>query len=241
MIISSTTALPAFRALRSETDKGVKVKNTVIIKANKYGLQVNLDPDIPFPELLADVRDKFKETAKFWGDAKMVLTLDGRKLSGSEELKIVNSITENSDIEVVCLVDPDGRRIDDCEQALTEKLMELAARTGEFFKGTIRSGESIDSEASIVIIGDVNKGAKVSAGGSVIVLGSLKGEAWAGCGGNDNCAVVAFDMEPSKVKIGDLFLEKFPRKKGPKVISIKSGRIVCEQVQKSFLTALDFI
>ncbi len=213
----------------------------MIIKANKYGLQVNLDPDIPFPQLIEDVSERFRETAKFWGEAKMVLTLDGRKLSGSEELKLVNSITENSDIEVVCLVDPDGRRIEDCEQALTEKLMELAARTGEFFKGTVRSGESIESEASIVIIGDVNKGAKVSAQGSVIVLGSLKGEAWAGCGGNEDCAIVAFDMEPSKVKIADLFLEKVPRKKGPKVVSIKAGKIICTQVQKSFLAALDFI
>ncbi len=223
------------------TDKGATVKNTVVIKANKYGLQVNLDSDIPFPELLDNVKDKFKETAKFWGDAQMVLTLDGRKLSGSEELKLVNAITENSGVQVVCLVDPDGRRIEDCEQALTEKLMELSARTGEFFKGTIRTGESYESDASLVVIGDVNSGAKVTARGSVIVLGSLQGEAWAGYGGNEDCAVVAFDMEPSRVRIADLSLEKFPHKKKPGVISIKTGKITCEQIQKSFLSALSFI
>ncbi len=40
----------------------------------------------------------------------MTLTLEGRDLTPEEEYRIVQTITENSDIEVLCLLDTDGNR-----------------------------------------------------------------------------------------------------------------------------------
>ncbi len=40
--------------------------NTVVIKGNKSGLTVYLDPAPAFQEILSDVADKFRESAKFW-------------------------------------------------------------------------------------------------------------------------------------------------------------------------------
>ena len=58
--------------------------HSVIIKCNKYGLIVILDKDLPFEELLKDIEDKFKESAKFFKNAKMAMTIRGRVLSQSE-------------------------------------------------------------------------------------------------------------------------------------------------------------
>lgn len=48
--------------------------------------------------------------------------------------------------------------------------MELTARTGQFYKGNLSRGDLLESDASIVIIGDVERGARVSARGNIVVL-----------------------------------------------------------------------
>lgn len=221
------------------------MRNTVVIKGNKAGMTVFLDRNIPFDQLLEDVKEKFKETAKFWGSAQMTLTLEGRDLTAEEEFRIVNTITENSSIEVLCLLDADANRIERCEKALNEKLMELSSHTGQFYKGNLRNGDVLESEASIVVIGDVEKGARVLAKGNVIILGTLRGTVCAGVTGNRNAVVVAFEMAPVQVRIADLTLERSdksrPMGRGPVMILVENGRICSEPIKKSFLNALNFI
>lgn len=221
------------------------MRNAVVIKGNKAGMSVYLDPELPFEELLQAVENKFKETARFWGTAQMTLTLEGRSLTADEEFQIVNTITENSSIEILCLIDSDANRIERCEKALNEKLMELSSNTGQFYKGNLRAGDVLESEASIVIIGDVEKGARVAAKGNVIVLGSLKGAVFAGAAGNLNAVVVAFEMAPNQVKISDLNFQKAERGKllgrGPMMILVENGRICSEPIKKNFFSSLNFI
>ena len=73
-----------------------------------------------------------------------------------------------------------------------------------FYKGTLRSGQVFESDGSVVVLGDVNPGGKVVAKGSVIVLGSLKGNIFAGVDGNENAFVVALEMSPMQIKIGEI-------------------------------------
>ena len=221
------------------------MRNAVVIKGNKSGMTVYLDPALSFEELLAAVETKFRETARFWGAVQMTLTFEGRSLTADEEFQLVNTITEHSEIEIMCLIDSDANRIQRCEKALNEKLMELSGNTGQFFKGTLRAGDVLESEASIVIIGDVEKGAKVAAKGNIIVLGSLKGTAFAGIAGNTNAVIVAIEMAPHQVKISDLCLQKATKGKllgrGPMMIHVEQGQICSEMIKKNFFSSLNFI
>ena len=221
------------------------MRNAVVIKGNKAGMTVYLDPELSFSELLQAVEKKFKETARFWGAAQMTLTLEGRALTADEEFQLVNTITEHSDLEILCLIDADANRIERCEKALNEKLMELSSCTGQFYKGTLSRGDVLESESSIVIIGNVEKGARVAAKGNIIVLGCLKGTAMAGMSGNSNAVVVALEMAPHQVKIADYLLQKTPRGKllgrGPMMISVENDRIYSEQIKKNFFSSLNFI
>ena len=151
--------------------------NAVVIKSSKAGMTVILDPGLPFDELLEAIAKKFSESARFWGSVQMTLTLEGRSLTAAEEFEIVDTITRNSQIEILCLLDTDAERIERCEKALNDKLMELSSQTGQFYRGTLRRGDCLESEASIIIIGDVEHGARVTAKGNVIILGDLKGTA----------------------------------------------------------------
>ena len=166
-------------------------------------------------------------------------------LTPEEEYRVVQTITENSDIEVLCLLDTDGNRTRKCEKALNERLMELSSLTGQFYKGNLRDGDELESEASIVVIGDVEKGAKVSAKGNIIILGALRGAAHAGICGNEDAVIVAFEMAPISVRIAGLSLKKAEKGRhlgrGPMMILSENGKVVEEPIKKSFLSALNFI
>ena len=134
------------------------MKSTVVIKGNKSGMTVILDPEVAYETLLLDIASKFEESAKFWGSAQMTLTLAGRPLTPEQEFEIVNVITEHSQIEILCLVDQDINRIRRCERALKNRLMELSSNTGQFFRGNLKAGELLETETSLVVIGDVERG-----------------------------------------------------------------------------------
>ncbi len=219
--------------------------NTVVIKGNRAGMSVYLDPMVPFEQLLEDVAVKFRESAKFWGSVQMTLSLEGRPLSPEQEFKIVNTITENSQIEILCLLDTNAERINRCERALNEKLMELSERTGQFFKGDLHRGDTLESEASIVVIGDVEHGARVTARGNIIVLGELKGSAFAGASGDENTVIVALDMAPLQLRIGD-HTKKGDEKgkrlgKGPVIAYVDNHTICTKTLKKSLFGMLNFI
>ncbi|PNV63779.1 septum site-determining protein MinC [Clostridium sp. chh4-2] len=219
--------------------------SSVVIKGNKSGMSVYLDPEIPFEQLLEDIARKFHESSKFWGSVQMALTLEGRDLTSEEEFQIVNTITANSEVEILCLIDTDAKRIERCEKALNEKLMELSFCTGQFYKGSIKRGDTLESEASIIIIGDVNHGGRVIAKGNIIVLGELRGSAHAGAAGNKNAVVVAIDMAPVHLRISDYtgpVSEKGKRLgKNPMMACIENDTICIKNLKKSFFSILNSI
>ena len=79
--------------------------NSVIIKCNKYGLIVILDENLPFEELIKDVEDKFKESAKFFKNAKMAMTIRGRSLTQAEEKQVVETIVDSCGLHILCIID----------------------------------------------------------------------------------------------------------------------------------------
>ena len=220
------------------------MQDGIVIKSSKAGMTVILNPDLPFPDLLASIAKKFGDSARFWGNAQMTLTLEGRPLSAEEEFQIVNTITENSQLQILCLLDTDAERIERCEKALNEKLMELSAQTGQFYRGDLHRGESIESEASIVIIGDVRHGARVAAKGNIIVLGELRGSVHAGVSGNREAVVAAMEMVPLQIRIADISCHYGDKGKklgkGPMIASVENCSICTKVIKKSFLNMLNF-
>ena len=221
------------------------MRSKVVVKSSRSGMSVFLDPEGPFDELLEEVAKKFFESSKFWGSVQMTLTLEGRELTPEEEFRVINTITENSEIEILCLLDTDSTRMERQEKALNDKLMELSYRTGQFFRGDLHRGEALESEASIVVIGNVNHGARVTAKGNVIILGELHGNVHAGVSGNQEAVVVALHMAPRQIKIADYagrFSEKGKRLgKGAMVAQVEEDNLCVKPIKKGLLSTLNFI
>ena len=70
-------------------------------------------------------------------------------------------------------------------------------------RGTLRSGDHLQVEGSLLVLGDVNPGARVSAGGDVRVWGRLRGIAHAGQAGNAAARIVALQLRPLQLRIAD--------------------------------------
>ena len=212
------------------------MNNSVIIKGTKSGIIVVLDPTMDFNELKENVAKKFEESKKFLGNATMALSFEGRELTNDEQREILNVINENSDLHIVCIVDTDKEKEKIFSKSLNDRLMELQSNTGQFYKGNLRSGQVLEVESSIIVIGDVNNGSK----GNIVILGSLKGNAFAGAAGNAKAFVVALDMEPVQIRIADT-IARAPDKKSkdvvkePKIAFVDDGNIYIETLNKSVL------
>ncbi len=218
--------------------------NSVVIKSNKYGIVVRLDETTPYEELLEELARKFKESEKFFKDAKMVLSFEGRKLTQEEEQDILDVISQNSKIHIVCIIDEDEKREERFKKTLEDKLSDINSRDGQFYKGTLRSGQVLEAETSLVVLGDVNPGAKVISKGNVIILGALKGNVYAGATGNTSSFVVALEMDPVQIRIGDVIARSSDETKKslnnePKISYVEDGNIYIEPITKSVLNDIN--
>ena len=75
---------------------------------------------------------------------------------------------------------------------------------------TIRSGQTEDfPQGNLIIYGDVNSGAEVRAGGDIVVLGALRGNAHAGMNGRLSSVIIAMDLVPLQLQIGN-YLNRIP-------------------------------
>lgn len=80
-----------------------------------------------------------------------------------------------------------------------------AKTSGEdlFIYRTLRSGQKLHSEGSMIIWGDVHESSEITAAKDIIILGKLEGTAHAGCYGDVNSTVFALNLAPKQIRIGD--------------------------------------
>ena len=56
------------------------MNHAVVIKGTTYGFSVYIDEQADFATIYDDVRNKFRESAKFFGNAKMAISFEGKGL-----------------------------------------------------------------------------------------------------------------------------------------------------------------
>lgn len=181
------------------------MKNTVVVKSFPNGLALYLDEKIEFEKLLKQVAEKFRESDPFFRDAAMAVSFEGRKLSFEEESRLVWAIMDNSRLNITCIVGKDEENEKIYGRALEDyyRKQEEAQTTGQFYRGTLRDGQMLETESSIIVLGDVCQGSSVIAAGDIVILGSLQGSAYAGGNGRPGHYIAALEMTPQKLKIGD--------------------------------------
>lgn len=222
------------------------MKDAVLLKAFQNGISLILNKDADFETITKEIAFKFSEAKNFFKDASMVLSIEGRQVSAEEEKAIVNIIRENCSLNIVCLIGHDEEKNGQYVKAMSE--IEDAMKTageGQFYRGSLKDREILETDTNIVILGDVYPGSAVISKKNIYVLGGLYGEAYAGSENEENAYVVALEMEPERLRIKDLKLKNTKQSKWgihpkiqPKIAYIKDNKIVTELLTKELLSSL---
>lgn len=219
----------------------------VKIKSFPNGITLELNQDAEFDEVLSEIAAKFSSGKNFFGNVSVALSIKGREVTDQEENCIIEAITANSDVNIICIVEHD----DETEKTFIKALQQVEKQFSpeddcSLYRGTLKDNDVLQTEGNVVILGDVNPGCVVSVTGSIIVIGGLYGEAHAGRDGMEGVYVIALEMEPEKLKIGDFkYRSKDKRSKWgirpkiqPKIAYEKDGRVVLDNITKELLADL---
>ena len=215
----------------------------VVMKSFPNGISIHMDQEADFSEILLEIADKFTNARAFFKDIKVALALEGRSLSTEEEKQIIQTITEHSDVQILCLIGKNEESGKGIIKALKRVENEKEEYNGRFHRGSLYTGQTLETEGSVVIVGNVEKGASVIASKDIIVIGALLGEAYAGASGNDSHFVCALKFDPQKCKIGDVRHHK-TKEKGlfgnknkfvPQIAYVKNNEIQVDNITKELL------
>lgn len=224
------------------------MKNAVRIKNTSGVMTVYLDAELEFEALLSEIGRKFGESAKFFGNVQTVLSLEGRELSTEEEARIVDIISEETQLDIVYLLEkeklPEPTEVEEEVSEIVEEEIPKEERV-VFYKRSIEAGEIIKADKDMVIFGNVSSGSVLISTNSIYVFGGLYGEAYAGVDNGNDYVVAAMDFMPEKVGIGRLEYQgkkasKWKKKNNfePQIAYVRDKKIITEQITKELLNSL---
>ncbi|MET3727628.1 septum site-determining protein MinC [Fictibacillus halophilus] len=173
-----------------------KLQHNVTIKGTKDGLVLLLDDKCSFDLLVEELNDKL--TA---GSSQM---LNGPVISVKVKAGNRYLTAEQKERLIEVLKQKENLNLDHIESEVITKAeaeeMRKDAQVVTVSK-VVRSGQVLDIQGDLLLIGDVNPGATVMATGNIYILGSLKGIAHCGTKGNEEAIIAASVMKPSQLRI----------------------------------------
>ena len=168
--------------------------NLVIIKINS---------EANFTDIVTQIKKKVTQLAKIYKEEKTPILITGKVLKNKEMDKIEEIIKEKLDVDV----DFDMPKELGLSNIKKTFVQEVSNSETKFHRGSIRSGQRIEEEGSIVILGDVNSGAEVIAADNIVVLGALRGLAHAGAKGNRKAIIAAGRLDTVQLRIANVVKE----------------------------------
>lgn len=212
------------------------------MKSFPNGISLHMDADAPWEDITEELATKFSEARAFFKDSKVALSLEGRSLSPEEEKEVIQIINDHSDLQIICLIGKNEATNKGIIKALKRVETEKEEYNGRFHSGSLKSGQTLETEGNVVIFGNVEKGARIVASKNIFIIGSLQGRACAGTDGDNDAFVFALKFEPQHLKIADL--NYYTREKSlfsnknkmiPQIAHIRKGEIVLDTVSKEWL------
>lgn len=174
-------------------------RNKVTIKGTKDGLVFFMDDTCSFEELLADLHEKIEHSHQqiLSGPIIRVSIKLGKRYCSVEQQEELTKIIRQKGNLVIQTIDSD---VITKEEALAEQLKtRLTVETH-----TIRSGQVVELEGNILLLGDVNPGGLIRSTGSIYVLGNLRGMAHAGIKGDTQAIIASAAMAPQQLRIAEV-------------------------------------
>lgn len=174
------------------------MQKQVLLKGTKEGYQLVIQSSASFKEVEQQAEElihQLKKETTVGQKIELVVKTGNRLFTEKEEERIRSIIEEHASFEVKAF----EAEVLTHEQALKwhkENSTTLEVRT-------VRSGQLIDVEGDLLLVGAVHPGGTVRATGSIFIIGELKGVAHAGFEGKDQAVIVANFLYNAQVRIAD--------------------------------------
>ena len=179
------------------------MSNSINISIKKNQVIIRIEENAEQKEVISDLKKKMIELKNLYKEDKTPILITGKVLKNKEMDEIQAVIRRFIDVQM----DFDSPKVLGLHGIKKTFYKEVATSETRFHKGSLRSGQKIESEGSIVIIGDVNAGAEVIAGENIVVLGNLRGLAHAGAKGNKDAIIEASEIDSVQIRIADKIKE----------------------------------
>lgn len=203
------------------------MRNCVSINLKKDKIVIKLNEEAEQEELVASLKKKLPELKKLYKDEKTPINVTGKILKNREIDELQQLIKDKIDVEIEFDM-PKTLGLHSIKKTFEK---EIATSETKFHRGSLRSGQKLEAEGSIVIIGDVNSGAEVMASDNIVVLGALRGLAHAGAKGNKQAIIAAGLVDTVQIRIANI-VKEIDREEEPmhkqSCVSVVDDQIVIE-------------
>ena len=179
------------------------MKHCVSINLRKNEIVIKLDDNATQREIVENLRRKLPELKKLYKDEKTPITVMGKVLKNREIDEIQALIKDKIDVEIDFDM-PKSLGLSSIKKTFEK---EIAISETKFHRGSLRSGQKLEADGSLVILGDVNSGAEVMASDNIVVLGALRGLAHAGAKGNKQAIIAAGLLDTVQIRIANIVRE----------------------------------
>lgn len=194
----------------------MNMKNCITISMKKNEVLLKISEDAEQKEIMECLKSKMTELKRLYKDDKTPIYVSGKVLKNKEMEEVQKVIKKSIDVEIQ-FDSPKSLGLHEIKRTFSK---EIGISETKFHKGSLRSGQKVEFEGSIVILGDVNGGAEVIAGENIIILGELRGLAHAGAKGNKQAIIATNSIDCPQIRISNVIKELEKKNQEENVINI---------------------
>ena len=166
-------------------------KDVIVMKLSEKATQA---------DTIKSLKKKLPELKKLYQQEKTPIFVTGRILK-NKELKDLIKKSINVEVEFDT---PKALGLNEIRRTYNR---DVEISESKIHRGSLRSGQRLEYEGTLIVLGDVNDGAEVIAGDNVVVVGNLRGLAHAGAKGNKQAIVAAHRIDTHQLRIANIIKE----------------------------------
>ena len=180
------------------------MKSSVVsINLKKDEVLIKIDDNATQKDIISELNKKLKELKKMYQDETTPIRVAGKILANKEIEQIEEIIKEKIDVKVSF----DSPKTLGLHSITRSYKKDVGKSETTFHKGSLRSGQRLEVEGSLVVVGDVNSGAEVIAGDNIVIVGTLRGLAHAGAKGNKEAIIATSTLDAVQIRISNIVKE----------------------------------
>lgn len=169
-------------------------KDVIVMKLSEKATQA---------DTIKSLKKKLPELKKLYQQEKTPIFVTGRILKNKELKEIQDLIKKSINVEVE-FDTPKALGLNEIRRTYNR---DVEISESKIHRGSLRSGQRLEYEGTLIVLGDVNDGAEVIAGDNVVVVGNLRGLAHAGAKGNKQAIVAAHRIDTHQLRIANIIKE----------------------------------